>query len=165
MMGMVRRKILVGLAAAIALPLLAGCGAPPPPPPPPPPTIAEVTLSAGMDANPDSSGRPSPVVVRVYELVGSHALNQGDFMQMFTKDTAILGPDLRSRVEFTLAPGQQQVVRIEMKPDSHGVAVVALFRDYLNANWRGYSEIPPNRTTKVQAEIGPRHVALTASGQ
>jgi type VI secretion system protein VasD len=158
--------MLTGLAAiALAVPLLGGCSSPPPPPPPPPPTIAEVTLSAAMDANPDAMGRASPVIVRVYELTAPHTVLQADFMQIYAKDAAVLGGDVRSRAEFSLAPGQLQKLRIEMKAESHGIAVVALFRDYLNANWRGYVDIPANKTTKVQAEIGARHVALTASAQ
>jgi predicted component of type VI protein secretion system len=46
---------------------IAGCfRKAPKPPPPPPPTKAAIVVSA--DVNPDSAGRPSPIVVRLYQL-------------------------------------------------------------------------------------------------
>lgn len=162
MSGRIGIRLLRLLGVAALGVAVSGCGSPPPPAPPPPrpPTIAELTVSVAMDANPDLSGRASPVVVRVYELTGPLSLMQADFMKVYAGDAAVLGPDLRSRVEFTLSPGQQQPLKIELKPDSRGVAVVALFRDYLNANWRDYAEVPADKTTRIQANIGARHVTV-----
>ncbi len=155
------RAIRLGWLAILigTLPFMAGCASSSTP------AVAEVTVAIAMDANPDLSGRPSPVTVRVYELTGPYALMQADFMQIFSKDAGTLGPDLRSKSEFTLAPGQRQTLRIELKPDSHGIAVVALFRDYINANWRAYAALPGAGTTGVTADIGARQVAITAGGQ
>ncbi|MEO5369625.1 MAG: type VI secretion system lipoprotein TssJ [Magnetococcus sp. DMHC-1] len=162
-----RLRVLLG--SLLLSPLLFGCFATttptPRPVPPPPPTIVEITLAATLDVNPDQAGRPSPVVVRVYELKTANALLQADSMHIFSRDESILGSDLRSRLEYTLSPGRTQFLRLEMKPDSQGVGVVALFRDYLNTTWRDFMIISPNRVTPIVANIGANRVALAVSSQ
>ena len=50
---------------------LALCGKGPKPAAPLAPVSARMTIAASADANPDASGRPSPVVVRVYQVFGT----------------------------------------------------------------------------------------------
>ena len=45
---------------------LAACASPPPPPPKP--TVIQATIETRPTSNPDARGRPSPVVLRFYEL-------------------------------------------------------------------------------------------------
>jgi type VI secretion system protein VasD len=75
---MTRLACFARTAAAVAVLTTIGCAKPAPPPVAPPPlTIAaapetkvkvSMVLTASADVNPDDSGRPSPVVVRVYQL-------------------------------------------------------------------------------------------------
>lgn len=145
------------MAAAITL-MVAACSSPPPPPPPP--TVVDLTLTATPDVNPDASGRPTAVEVRVYELADSHAMLQADFMQIFAHDATALGRDQRDRTDLTLQPGQSQSLRLELKPGSKGVAVVALFRGYRTADWRAWADAPAHRTTWLSARVGNHDVAL-----
>ena len=61
---MIRR---VGLAVLVGA-VVAACA--PPPPKQPDPTIAQVTITAADDANPDPSGRASPAVVPLTAVLG-----------------------------------------------------------------------------------------------
>src|SRR3546814_5877148 len=73
------------LAAVAALFLVAGCAAAPEKP-----TIVVLSLTAAPDVNPDASGRPSPVVVRIYQLASPTAFAAADFFQPYQQEAAVL---------------------------------------------------------------------------
>ena len=52
-----------------------------------------LTLAATADSNPDATGRPSPVVVRVYQLKTDVAFKGAEFFALFDDDMKVLGPD------------------------------------------------------------------------
>ena len=74
-----------------------GCAKAPPPAAPAAPTLppitiaappeaktkAAMTLVATADTNPDGSGRPSPIVVRVYQLKTDGAFKGADFFALY----------------------------------------------------------------------------------
>ena len=94
----------VRIACAALLLVLVGCASPPKPPPPPPPTIIQVSLDAQANVNPDTRGRPSPVVVRFYELKTPANFNAADFFCLFERDKETLAADMLTRDEFQLMP-------------------------------------------------------------
>jgi len=75
-----RRDLLLLLGATALAPLGACHKKPPPPPPapppPPPPTLVSMAVKAAPDVNPDLSGAPQPVRVRVFQLTSPDRLNQ-----------------------------------------------------------------------------------------
>src|SRR5262245_39721791 len=107
----------VAVAASCAkAPPPAAPAAPPPVPQLPPITIAappeakvtaSMTLAVSADANPDATGRPSPVVVRVYQLRTDAAFLTAEFFPLFDDDRKALGAELISRDEFVLAPSEK----------------------------------------------------------
>jgi type VI secretion system protein VasD len=119
--------------------------APPPPPAPPPVTIAAapdakvkttLTLAAGADVNPDANGRPSPVVVRVYQLRADAMFNSADFFALYDGEQKTLGPELITRDEFVLAPSDSKTLDVTLAPDTRFIGAIAAFRDIRNAQWR-----------------------------
>ena len=153
---MIRHRRVLGpgwmLAGLVAI--ATGCGkAPPPLPPPPSITIAAppdarvkaaMTLAASADANPDATGRPSPVVVRVYQLRTDAAFVGADFFALFDDDQKALGQELISRDEFVLAPSEQRMLDVTVSGEARFVGAVAAFRDIRNAQWRGLVPAPKN---------------------
>ena len=135
------RLALVGLVAAAA-----ACGkAPPPPALPPAMTIAAaaeakikapMTVAASADANPDSNGRPSPVVIRVYQLKTDAAFAGAEFFALFDDEQKVLGPELISRDEFVLAPAERRTIDVALAAETRFVGAVAAFRDIRNSEWR-----------------------------
>jgi type VI secretion system protein VasD len=130
---------LVGMFAAC------GCAKAPPPLPPPSITIAAppdarvkaaMTLAASADTNPDATGRPSPIVVRVYQLKTDAAFTGADFFALFDDDQKVLGPELISRDEFVLAPAEQRTMDVTVSGETRFVGAIAAFRDIRNAQWR-----------------------------
>ncbi|WP_244830359.1 type VI secretion system lipoprotein TssJ [Caballeronia sp. TF1N1] len=133
------------------------------PPAPPPPTIVRVSVSALPTANPDHMGRPSPVLVRVYELKTTAAFDSADFFTLYGKDQATLGGDLNAKNEFLLKPGDSRIVEQPVQPGTKFVAVVAAYRDIERSRWRSTVPVPPNQTTLIDVRIDAADVSIGAS--
>jgi type VI secretion system protein VasD len=100
---------------------VAGCSSKPPKPPPP--TKAAIVVSA--DVNPDSGGRPSPIVVRLYQLKEEGAFNGASYFALADKEQATLGPSLESREEYELQPGQTKELVLKIPPEARYLGAVA----------------------------------------
>jgi type VI secretion system protein VasD len=101
-----------------------------------------MTIAAGADANPDASGRPSPVVVRVYQLKTDAAFAAADFFALYDDDQKVLGVELISRDEFVLAPSERRTLDVTVSGDTRYVGAIAAFRDIRNAEWRALIPAP-----------------------
>ena len=97
---------------------------------------AKVALSAAANINPDASGKPSPVIVRVYQLKGDVAFSGADFFALFDDDMKVLGPDLIGREEYVLTPSEKRTVELAVQKTAKFVGVIAAFRDIRNSQWR-----------------------------
>ena len=130
------------IAAGVVLALAACAGAPKP---------AQVagTIQASAQVNPSTSKRPSPVLVRVYELKTVAAFNSADFMSLYQRDKAELGADLLGKDEFMLAPGETKKFAKTLAPDTRFLGVVAAFRDVEHARWRSIVPVQPGQMHNV----------------
>jgi len=129
-------------------------------PPAPPPTIVRISVSALDRVNPDHMGRPSPVLVRVYELKTTAAFDSADFFTLYGKDQATLGGDLNAKNEFLLKPGDSRMVEQPAQPGTKFVAVVAAYRDIERSRWRSTVPVPPNQTTLIDVRIDAADVSI-----
>ena len=149
----------LGLAILIGA-LIAACA--PPPPKQPDPTVAQVTLSASTDANPDPSGRASPSVVFVY------ALKPGAPFETASYD-ALTGGELGENAEtmtriarMVLVPGKSTKKVFELPPGTAGVGVAVGYRQIATAKWRASAPVKANDVTLITADIGSNVVAVQA---
>jgi len=138
--------LMVGLAA--------GCGkAPPPAAAPAPVTVtiaappeakvkATMTLTISDDANPDASGRASPVVVHVYQLKTDAPFRAADFAALTEEDGKSITEVVISHDEFLMRPGEKRSVDVTIANDATFVGVAAGFRDFRNAQWRATAAAP-----------------------
>ncbi len=162
-----RRVMLLWACAAIASQGLVACGGikviPPPPPPPPKPTIVELELKAQPNLNPDTRGRPSPLLVRVYELATPAGFEGLPFDTLQADDTAGLKPDLVDKREQVIAPGS--MTPISLKPDDKVkfIGVFASFRDLERAKWRAVVPVKANVTQRIELRFDDRSVEPTVS--
>lgn len=128
---MMHRSRLRTLAAmSIAATFAVGCASAPKA------SRARITVAAAADTNPDASGRPSPVVVRVYQLNADAAFSGADFFSLYDDEQKVLGAQLIDRSEFVLAPAEKRTVDVAVAPETRFVGAVAAFRDIRNAQWR-----------------------------
>jgi type VI secretion system protein VasD len=111
--------------------------------------------------NPDLTGRPSPVVVRVYELRALGAFNSADFFSLFERESETLGSELVGREEYDLRPGETRPYKRQLQPDTKFFGVVVAFRDLENSRWRQAVPIPTKREVAVTVGVEARAVTLT----
>lgn len=135
----IRHRRLVVLWALMPGFVVAGCAKAPPPVAPvePKPVEAHMTIAVTADANPDATGRPSPVVVRVYQLKGDAGFKGSEFFGLFDDEQQALGADLVMRTEYVLAPSELRSIDVALAADTRFVGAVAAFRDIRNSQWRG----------------------------
>jgi type VI secretion system protein VasD len=100
-------------------------------------------LNAAADLNPDAAGRPSPLVVRVYQLRQDAAFKGAEFFALYDHEKETLGADLVATQEFEFKPGESRVVTFKGDAQVHTVAVMAAYRDLRNAVWRATYDLPP----------------------
>lgn len=145
-----------GLVAALTAGL-AGCGSSSEPPPK---TVAEVSVVAAPTLNPDLNGRPSPVVVRIYQLATTELFTNVDFFQVFEQDKAALGPTFISRQDAVFQPGQVEKMSIPIKDGVTALGVVVGFRNYERATWRALAPITVERHNVVDLQIYSQNVQM-----
>lgn len=139
--------------AAVLLVGVAACGGPKP-----------VMLRATMDVlpavNPDSHGRPSPVVVRVYALKSLAAFSSASFFSLYGKDKETLGAELIDSEELQLIPGAKREFQKEYPPETRYLAVFAAFRDVEHAHWRDSIALDGRKTVNVQIRVEKTTVTI-----
>lgn len=144
-------------AAALALALAACASAPKP---------AQVagTIEASAKVNPSTSRRPSPVLVRVYELKTAAAFNSADFMSLYQRDKAELGGDMLAKEEFVLAPGESRTFAKTLSPDTRFLGVLAAYRDVEHARWRTVVPVQPEKMNSVVIRANELAIEAAVSG-
>ena len=154
------------LSVRLALPLavlvwLGGCAAPPPPPPPVTELIGMVQASANL--NPSVSRRPSPLLIRVYELKSASAFSAADFVSLYQRDQAELGAEMVSREEFTLNPGDSRPLAKVAAAETRFLGVFAAYRDLDRASWRSVVAIVPGQKQRIVISAEELSISATVS--
>ncbi|HHX8646453.1 type VI secretion system lipoprotein TssJ [Vibrio antiquarius] len=102
---------------------------------------SDLEITANHNINPDSNGRPSPVVVYVFELTSNTLFESQDFFSIYEESEKVLGPDLVNKYEISLTPGQKEIYQASMSPKTEYLGIVVAFRDIENSNWRQVIEV------------------------
>lgn len=167
-----RVGVLVVLLAVTGCGLFGGDEDEPPPEPPPPPAVEvpmpppgdarlEVVVTASPLVNPDLNGRPSPVVVRIYQLNAPDPFSQADFFQLYEKDAETLGGTALGRRELILQPAGVQSIAAARNAEATHVGVTAGYRKYDEAQWRAITPLPGDRDARVRVVLESLKVEVT----
>ncbi len=109
------------------------------------PTKMDGTITISNSVNPDHTGRPSPVIVRLYQLRNSGIFTGADFFTLYDDESSLLSADLISREEYNLLPGEVKSINPLLDPETHYIGVVAAFRDIEASTWRAISILPEKK--------------------
>jgi type VI secretion system protein VasD len=132
--------------------LLVGCSSGPP--------LVQGTIKAEPSVNPDRGGRPSPIVVRVYELKAVAAFNNADFFSLYDKEQETIGGDLVGREEFLLQPSESRQYRRQFQPDTKFIGVIGAFRDLEQSRWRQVMPVPAKGKATLTVSAQARAITL-----
>lgn len=117
-------------------------------------------VAASADVNPDGRRRPSPVLLRLYELKAVAAFNASDFMSLFQRDQAELGADLLLREEFILQPGESRKLDRTLQAQTQFIGVFAAFRDVDRARWRAAEPVRVGASQAWQIRVDAAGVSI-----
>lgn len=136
-------RVVVGRVAAVVLVALwlvivGGCGSQGAPKP----VAIGTEIVVSPELNPDANGRPSPLMLGIYQLKSPDKFSNEDFFSVFNPDSTALGEDLLGREQITLQPGGTRTLELEVDPETAYLGVVGAFADLENAEWRSVVEIP-----------------------
>lgn len=140
---------------AIAMIGLSGCGGAEPAA-----TGFEMSLLAGAGINPDATGRPSPVGVKVYALATNEKFESADFFPLYETPSETLGQDLLSVETLTIRPGAAMDLDFESLGMAKYIGVVAAFQDIDNSRWRAIAVVKPDKKNKLKVSIDARAVMV-----
>ncbi|MBT9527644.1 MAG: type VI secretion system lipoprotein TssJ [Rhizobacter sp.] len=116
-------------------------------------TTLDAKVVASAQVNPDARKRPSPVVVRVFELKAPTLFEQADFVSLFEKDQAVLGAEMISREEFVLRPGETKPLVKPLSPDTKFIGVMVAFRELERARWRAVVPVAAGKKNVVAIDL------------
>jgi type VI secretion system protein VasD len=136
----------------LGIALLVGCSSGPP--------LVQGTIKAEPAVNPDRGGRPSPIVVRVYELKAVAAFNGADFFSLYDKEQETIGGDLVGREEFLLQPSESRQYRRQFQPDTKFIGVIGAYRDLEQSRWRQVMPVPAKGKATVTIGVQARAITL-----
>jgi len=97
-------------------------------------TSLALSVDIENDVNPDSDGRASPLVVRVFMLADDRQFSREDFLNLYENAQSRLGKDLVDTVilkEF--APGEQRMEHLELSSEVRYIGLLAEFVQYQQA--------------------------------
>ena len=145
------------LVTGLVLLLVAACGAketpPPPPIAPPEPTSVMLEIETAGDINPNPMGRPSPLVLRIYQLKSPSGFEKADFMSLYEKEEAVLGRDLVKKEEIILKVNEKQTIPVEVEDDTNALGLMAVFRNYEQSQWKATAVIIRHQPNQMNVNI------------
>jgi len=124
------------------------------------PTKINAQILASFDINPDATGRPSPLVVRVYELKANQTFDDADFFQLYDDEAATLGGDLLTREEFELSPGEGREIIRKTNEQARYIGVVAAYRNIDQARWGASTALELNSKNTLIIRIREQTVTI-----
>jgi len=127
------------------------------------PTTLTATIKASRMINVGVMGRPSPVVVRIYQLKGTTAFEAADFLSLFERERETLGGELVERHEMVLRPGDRYSLAAKLlNADTRAIGAAVAFQDIEHAAWRATVPVWPNAANTVAIRIDGATLAVTA---
>lgn len=136
-------------------------------------TKLQFSIEAAPGVNPDTSLRPSPIKVRIYELKDASSFSEADYFSLDTTDKVTLAADMLAKDEFILRPGESRSIQRKSNTQTTAIGVLAGYRDLPNATWRvvyKLKEAPeaswmrmllPSNRAELLIQLQPQGIAMT----
>jgi len=97
-------------------------------------TAAKFHIIAAENINPDTDGRPSPVVLHVFKLTDDRQFRRQDFLGLYENAEANLGKELVGSVVLKeITPGEEREEVVKLTPDVTYLGIMAEFNRYEDA--------------------------------
>jgi len=97
--------------------------------------VANLDVQAARYLNPDVNGRPSPLVMTIFQLKKSDAFRQASFETLMDNSGAVLQTDLIDKQTYEMQPGHHRPIALTLGDDTKYLGVVAAYRNIGQARW------------------------------
>lgn len=144
------KKLFLALCLPFALACLAGCSSP----------RIDLAVASQPNVNPDHSGRPSPLLVKTFELRNELNFKQTDFQTLFDRPVQALGADLIAADEMTLIPGEARKIAYSPNAETKYLGVVASFRQMERAQWRMIKAVDAEKKNLIALEFNDTNILI-----
>nr|WP_284500218.1 type VI secretion system lipoprotein TssJ [Microbulbifer sp. GX H0434] len=125
-------------------------------------TSVELAVDIEQDVNPDSDGRASPVVVRVFMLADDRQFSREDFLNLYENAESRLGKDLIDTVVLKeFAPGEQRLETLQLSPEVRYIGLLAEFVRYQDADALMLLPITDHTDNEYQITLTGTQIAST----
>ncbi|SDR94133.1 type VI secretion system protein VasD [Pseudomonas oryzae] len=121
-------------------------------------TKLDLTLAGNDRLNPDLSGRPSPIVLRLLELKHPAAFENADFFTLYQRSKETLQPDLVTSEELELRPGETRTLKLSVQPGSRYLGVLAAYRDLPDSRWRLVVPLQEQQHNRIELDFDARGI-------
>ncbi|MES9901533.1 MAG: type VI secretion system lipoprotein TssJ [Sedimenticola sp.] len=118
-------------------------------------------IQVSEDVNPGFEGRPSPIVVRIYQLKSVDLFEKVDFFSIYDDEKTALSDPQLVREELDLQPGETIPYIRSWGADANYIGVVVAFRDLDNAKWRSYIALPEIGAFPFIINVDSRTVSIS----
>lgn len=120
----------------------------------------EMTIQAATDLNPNRKGRPSPLVIYIYELSDSAPFDEADFFALYDSEAETIGAVLLSKMELEISPGETREITRTLKASTRQLAILAAYRDIDNAKWRATRVMPEHSKIELTLNLDQLSISL-----
>ena len=117
------------------------------------PPSTDLIINVSTNVNPDTSERPSPVVMKIFELSSRTIFDTQDFFSLYDTPEKILGPDLLKKDELELQPDSVQQYKMSLNRNTRYVGVVVAYRNIDQARWRAVIEVDPTGYDDINVNV------------
>ena len=117
-------------------------------------TTAEIEFVTAEDINPDTDGRASPLVIRLFKLADSRQFQLETFLTLYEDAGNRLGKDLLDTIilkEFI--PGETRIEQLKLTPDVRFIGLMAEYVQYDNANSMLLLPIESHSKNRIRVHI------------
>lgn len=99
-------------------------------------------ISAASDINPDIEGKPSSVIVRVYQLTNKINFENANYNELFESNHNALGTEFITLNEYFVDPDSKNDVDLKISENAKFIGVVVGYRSVDMVTWRTVMTVP-----------------------
>ena len=123
---------------------------------------AKLYLNSAQYLNPDINGRPSPVVLSVYELKSAYSFKQASYYALSSNLAKTLGPNLIDKQTIEIRPNSSKTFTQDMSPNTHYIGLIAGYRNIDQSTWRKVIPVTPGKKTiKINVTLESQGLVAT----
>lgn len=99
-------------------------------------------ITASADINPDIAGRPSSVIVRIYQLSNKINFENSSYDALFESNHNALGTEYITLDEYLIDPDSKKEVELKISENAKYIGVVVGYRSTDMVTWRTVKVVP-----------------------